>query len=507
MVCNNMNKCSKDDVVFYDVFDRFHLAVSRVPFTPSAGGAFAYFSIDGVLSYEGFHDDFGPMSLGTVFKFCKIVDDQLESNAGPVAMTTSKASRVLTNAVFLAGSYMIIKLNMRPDEIITKLSALAPHMVSYRDVSPGEQNFHLLAQDCWSGLWRARSLGWVDFSPSGFDPDEYAHYDSGLNADLHEVVPGKLVAMRGPRDLPCSGAWRDVAGGDGGFVRRDFSPGYYAGILPRFGVQAVVRLNEPEYDAAAFERVAAQHAASTAAGAETAGSGEEGKGGRGGIVVVELPFEDCTTPPPEVVAKFLAVAEAVPGALAVHCKAGLGRTGTLIALYMMKNHGFTAREAMGWLRIVRPGSVIGEQQQYLCEKEGAMRRAGERASAAVAAAAVVAASSHTPSAVKAAPSASEVRRLVDRVAARVDARLSAVLAGAGDASPASSAAASPTTSPGSSPCPSPVQGNVPVRHPPPAPEEKRARRAGAAAALAAAVTAAAERRGGRCAAAMTAVGA
>mmetsp|Transcript_52774 Transcript_52774/g.138842 ORF Transcript_52774/g.138842 Transcript_52774/m.138842 type:complete len:148 (-) Transcript_52774:114-557(-) len=40
---------------------------------------------------------------------------------------------------------------------------------------------------------------------------------------------------------------------------------------------------------------------------------------------------------------------------------GLGRTGTLVAAYMMRYHGFTAREAMGWLRIMRPGSVMGEQ--------------------------------------------------------------------------------------------------------------------------------------------------
>jgi hypothetical protein len=93
----------------------------------------------------------------------------------------------------------------------------------------------------------------------------------------------------------------------------------------------------------------------------------------------------------DIVAKFLSIAEALPGALAVHGKAGLGRTGTLIALYMMKHHGFSARAAMGWLRILRPGSVIGAQQDFLCAREPLMRRSAIPLRPAAAAAAAPAA--------------------------------------------------------------------------------------------------------------------
>ena len=47
--------------------------------------------------------------------------------------------------------------------------------------------------------------------------------------------------------------------------------------------------------------------------------------------------------------------------------AGLGRTGTLIACYIMKHYKFTAAEAIAWIRICRPGSVIGPQQEFLVE--------------------------------------------------------------------------------------------------------------------------------------------
>lgn len=47
--------------------------------------------------------------------------------------------------------------------------------------------------------------------------------------------------------------------------------------------------------------------------------------------------------------------------------AGLGRTGTLIGCYLMKHYRFTAGEAIAWIRICRPGSVIGPQQNFLEE--------------------------------------------------------------------------------------------------------------------------------------------
>lgn len=78
------------------------------------------------------------------------------------------------------------------------------------------------------------------------------------------------------------------------------------------------------------------------------------------------------------------------------CKAGLGRTGTLIGAYLIWKYGFTASEAIAFMRIVRPGSVVGPQQQYMYLKQlewakwaaiDEMRRA--QAAAATAAALVV----------------------------------------------------------------------------------------------------------------------
>jgi hypothetical protein len=104
-----------------------------------------------------------------------------------------------------------------------------------------------------------------------------------------------------------------------------------------------------------------------------------------GIRMVDLPCADDTHPPNAVVEGFIRAVDAAPGAVAVHCTAGRGQTGTLAALYLMRSHRFSAREAMGWLRVMRGGSVVGEQQRFLCDVGAALDRLRSSSRSAVAA--------------------------------------------------------------------------------------------------------------------------
>lgn len=99
---------------------------------------------------------------------------------------------------------------------------------------------------------------------------------------------------------------------------------------------------------------------------------------RAGIDHLEQFYVDGSCPPIKILDRVIEAFESVPNnkAFAVHCKAGLGRTGTCIGAYIMKHYRFTAAEVIGWMRICRPGSVIGPQQQFLKEIEQRMWQLG-----------------------------------------------------------------------------------------------------------------------------------
>ena len=49
--------------------------------------------------------------------------------------------------------------------------------------------------------------------------------------------------------------------------------------------------------------------------------------------------------------------------VAVHCAAGLGRAGTVLACYLVKHAGYTAERAIREIREKRPGSIQSEAQE------------------------------------------------------------------------------------------------------------------------------------------------
>ena len=300
--------------------------------------------------YHPFCDDFGPMNMSTTIRFIRLLKRKISECAAlsmqRLVYYAEGSKRGLTNSVMLLGSYMILVLDMTPIQVAERFASISKDQLEhFRDATHCPPDFGLSLLDCWGGLHRGKQRGWIarpaDLeSPfwGELDVEQYEHYDDPLEADLNEIVPLKLIAFRGPKHL-----------GGAKFLdseqrcARSFGAEHFAEVLADVDVSDVVRLNAPEYDAGVFEAAGIRHH--------------------------DLFFEDCTEPPGDVVAAFFRIVDAARGVVAVHCLAGLGRTGTLIALYMMRSHGFTAREAMGWLRVMRPGSVIGDQQRFLCTVE------------------------------------------------------------------------------------------------------------------------------------------
>lgn len=109
------------------------------------------------------------------------------------------------------------------------------------------------------------------------------------------------------------------------------------------GVTLVIRLNKAAYDRKKFINKGIKH--------------------------LDLQFVDGTAPPDDIAERFMQEVEKEKGAVAIHCKAGLGRTGSLICLYAMKHFGFPAAPFIGWIRVARPGSILGPQQNFLNQVE------------------------------------------------------------------------------------------------------------------------------------------
>ena len=173
--------------------------------------------------------------------------------------------------------------------------------------------------DCLKGLEQAIANGWYEFKR--FDYKQYENFHKLNVGDMNWIVPGKILALSSPTSKKNDG----------------LPPDAFLENFEKLKIKAVIRLNESLYNESVFTKA--------------------------GIAVHDMEFLDGSCPSDSVMIKFIDLCDRTiesGGAVAVHCRAGLGRTGTLIGSYIVNKYGFPGPKALiGWLRLARPGSVIG----------------------------------------------------------------------------------------------------------------------------------------------------
>ncbi|OAV97950.1 hypothetical protein PTTG_03173 [Puccinia triticina 1-1 BBBD Race 1] len=289
-----------------------------------------WFTIDSLLIYLSFYQDTGPLNCACLYRFCLHLHELLEDSSMSdrrIILYSSDDPDKKANAALLMALYCMIVLRWSVADALHPISHL--EVQPFRDAGYSRADFNLSIQNVLFGVKKAIDLRLLKLEE--FDLKEYETFEKVEHGDYNWLSP-HFIAFASPVESA------------NGRIGKAFK--LILDQFERVGVKLVIRLNKKLYDETRFTKRGMAHR--------------------------EMYFDDGTNPSMEMVREFITISERIieeGGVVAVHCKAGLGRTGTLIGAYLIYKYRFTAEEAIGFMRIMRPGTCVGPQQHFLYENQ------------------------------------------------------------------------------------------------------------------------------------------
>ncbi|KAJ4271899.1 cell division control protein 14 [Fusarium torreyae] len=335
-------------------------AAGATPLAKSSRPAPCYFTVDDTLLYNAFHHDFGPLHIGHLYRFAIQFHDILgakQNKDRPIVFYSAADPKSRANAACMLACYMVLIQNWPPHLALAPIAQVDPPLMPFRDAGYSQADYGISVQDVVYGVWKAKEEKCCDLD--NFDLDEYERFERVEHGDFNWITP-HFLAFASPQFAPVakitegseqySSLPRTLAAVDA----HPKLPKPFKNVLKHFSeknIGLVVRLNSQLYSPSYFEALGIQH--------------------------LDMIFDDGTCPSLPTVRKFIRLAHETISVrrkgIAVHCKAGLGRTGCLIGAYLIYRHGFTANEVIAFMRFMRPGMVVGPQQHWLHLNQGTFR--------------------------------------------------------------------------------------------------------------------------------------
>lgn len=332
-----------------------------------------WFTVDEDLVYLSFAKDWGPLNIAMFYRFCvhvhQLLIDPSMADTHLVVYTTEHPHHK-ANTALLCAMYALTIDHICPADAFYPFSEVRPPLVYFMQAADHADGIcavprrrlracrlypddpgtlpqmtwtHALTilQDILYGVHKAIEHGLLDLTT--FNLEDYEFYEQVQNGDWNWITP-EFLAFASPKDRDYALALSNGQAPPRQWRTTNPTLRNTVSYFRSHRISLVIRLNNPLYDKALFEDAGINH--------------------------VDLYFDDGSNPSDEIVRSFISHADGAirrGGGVAVHCKAGLGRTGVLIGAYLIWKYGFSAQETIGFMRLMRPGCVVGPQQHFMYE--------------------------------------------------------------------------------------------------------------------------------------------